>query len=121
MSINRDSNDVSLLINQNGAPVAVATQETASALTLHPVSPNPFVDRALVTFDLPRAAGTSLTIYDVAGRRLRTLESGTTAAGRHSASWDGRSEEGRLAAAGVYLVRLVADGEVRTQRVVLTR
>ncbi len=53
VSINRDSDNVSILMNRNDGPVGVETNAPATtALTLYPVSPNPFVDRASVMFEL---------------------------------------------------------------------
>jgi len=47
-----------------------------------------------------------LSLYDVAGRHLRTLASGAFAAGFGRARWDGRDESGRAVRAGVYFLRL---------------
>ena len=62
-----------------------------------------------------------LTIYDVAGRRVKSLWSGHVAAGDHQANWDGRDDTGKRVASGVYLYRLEADEFVETKRMVLVK
>ncbi|MBZ0268896.1 T9SS type A sorting domain-containing protein [bacterium] len=83
--------------------------------------PNPFAASTGFRFDLPRQTRSRLVVYDLAGRRLRTLVSGTLPAGRHEIRWDGRDERGRQVASGVYFYRLTTDTESVTHRVVRLR
>jgi hypothetical protein len=92
-----------------------------ASTTLAPVAPNPFMGAATVTFELARASVVSLDVFDVAGRRVRRLAGGAFARGTHVATWDGRLAGGERAPAGVYVVRLAADGTRATRRVVLVR
>ena len=55
--------------------------------------------------------------HDVRGRRIATLAAGSLAAGDHVVQWNGRDDRGREASAGVYFVRLQADREVATKKV----
>jgi flagellar hook assembly protein FlgD len=72
---------------------------------------------APVSLDWQGAGATSIRLYDVAGRRVRTLA--LERAFRGTAQWDGRDESGSLVPAGVYLARLIG-GSLRAQtRVVL--
>jgi flagellar hook assembly protein FlgD len=73
-----------------------------------------------MSFALPDAGRTVVAVHDVGGRLVRTLLRDDRPAGRHSVTWDGRDERGRIVPAGVYFVRLEAGGvqESRTiQRV----
>jgi uncharacterized delta-60 repeat protein len=81
------------------------------AVRLENPFPNPLVGRSTLAFELPRAQSVSLAIHDVSGRRVRVLQEGALAAGRHQRFWDGTDEQGRSVAAGVYFVRLVAGTE----------
>lgn len=60
-----------------------------------------------------------LCVYDLAGRRVRTLITGGPASG--SVQWDGRTEGGAPAPAGTYLVRCAGGGGVVTRRVQVVR
>ena len=67
-------------------------------------SPNPFRPRTVIAFELPRTGLATLTVLDVAGRPVRTLLQGETAAGTHRVEWDGRDGQGTTLPAGVYYI-----------------
>src|SRR6185436_8373454 len=69
-------------------------------------SPNPFFGGSNIDFSLARADQIDLAVYDLSGRRVKTIKRGTIAAGPHRFEWNGRDEGGRRSAPGVYFVRL---------------
>jgi plastocyanin len=74
-------------------------------------APNPFNPRTVITYALPEAAGVRLSVFDMAGRLVRVLaDGGTRDAGLHETTWDGVGDDGREAAAGVYVVTVEAAG-----------
>jgi flagellar hook assembly protein FlgD len=60
-----------------------------------------------------------LVIFNVQGRRVRTLVSGTVEPGEHVISWDGRTDAGVRLASGIYFARLNLPGYSATKKVVL--
>jgi len=104
-----------------GAPGVVAVEPAASGLALAAAAPNPFVERATLGFALPRAGDATLVLYDVDGRRVRSLFAGHAAAGPASSLWDGKDDAGRSVPAGTYFVRLSFGGEERVAKVVRLR
>lgn len=98
------------------APIATTTQEPAGApawvTRIAGVSPNPARQSCTIAFTLAREGAVRLDIFDLAGRRLRTLEHGVLAAGVHRSRWDGLGADGRPAAAGLYFAAL-SSGEGR--------
>jgi hypothetical protein len=87
-----------------------------------PSSPNPFSHLTRIRFGLPAAQGIQLSIFDVQGRRVRTLiDSDRIESGFHTLLWDGKDESGTLVPSGVYWVRLNARGESAGARVVVLR
>jgi hypothetical protein len=60
-----------------------------------------------------------LGVYDAGGRCVRTISSGRLTPGRHEATWDGRTDLGRDAPAGVYVVALKTEAGISTRKVVL--
>ncbi len=96
----------------------IAASPEASKLL---VQPNPFSNRTLVTFALPRPGPVELDVYDAVGRRVRTLVNGAREAGVHSIEWNGHDANGQAAAPGVYFVRMKSADEVRTTRSLLLR
>ena len=70
--------------------------------------PNPFNASTSISFGLPVADRFSLEIYDILGRKVRSLvndESGTPG-GAFSIEWDGRDNNGHTLPSGVYIVLL---------------
>jgi len=68
--------------------------------------PNPFNAATVIEYTLVESSNIRLEVFDILGRRVRTLESGPRAAGRHAITWDGRDGDGQLVASGVYFYRL---------------
>jgi len=103
------------------APVAVEPGRIAGRFELAPPRPNPFFSRATLAFSVPASAHVRLEIYDLQGRRIRTLEDGILAPGRYTRSWDGGTTGGAAAPTGVYFVRFSAPGVALTRRALLVR
>ena len=82
---------------------------------------NPSHGKTTIRFRLPRAGHAELSVFDMQGRRVRTLESRTLPAGTFERVWDGRTDHFTDAAPGVYILALSADDGVRTQRIALLR
>jgi flagellar hook assembly protein FlgD len=91
------------------------------ALDLRPAVPSPFSGSTSLSFTLARSGFAELSVFDVAGRRVATPFRGEAEAGPHTATWDGRRDDGQQAPAGVYRAVLrTAHGRV-TRNVVLAR
>ena len=102
-----------------GQPTAVMTAAVAvpAQYRLGDSYPNPFNPAVVIPLDLATdAAGVSLTVYDVLGRRVRQLWQGALPVGSHRFTWNGRDEVGRNVAAGMYLYRVEVDGRVETKK-----
>ena len=83
--------------------------------------PNPFNPETTIRYTLPAPGEVELAVYDVTGRRVRTLVRQRQSAGAYTVTWDGRDARGQAVASGVYLYRLVAGGQVQVRRMVLLR
>jgi hypothetical protein len=85
------------------------------------ISPNPFSNATLAQIRLTEPGKVNLTIFDAAGRRVRSLLSESLSAGMHSVSWDAHNDQGRRLAPGTYFLRLDQSGSAVTRRAVLLR
>lgn len=89
---------------------------------LAPPWPNPAHHRAELRYAIGRAAWVDLSIFDVRGRRLRTLVRGHRDPGTAVAVWDGCDATGARLESGVYFAKLSVRGDVTvSQRITLTR
>jgi hypothetical protein len=106
-------------------PIVVGVGSTAGpAFHLSPPSPNPFrlvEGRVTVRYGLSSAAFVTALVFDPNGRRVATLRRGPVDAGEHVLVWDGRTDAGRDALPGVYVIRLQTPAGTRTQKLVLVR
>jgi len=99
----------------------VATQPVSSGqFRLHPNFPNPFRTSTLIRYELPRPDHVSVGVFDVDGRLVRQLVAGAfQPSGPQTAQWDGRDEQGRPMAPGVYFYRIEAGALSASRRMVL--
>jgi hypothetical protein len=91
------------------------------ALRIYPCQPNPFNPRTTIKFDLPESGPVRLSVFDVAGRLVRTLVDDNMPQGSHEAVWGGTDASGRDVGSGSYLARLEFGGRVETSRMGLVR
>jgi hypothetical protein len=84
--------------------------------------PNPFTTRTEIRYSVPASAPEAgIAVYDVSGRLVRNLARGPHTVGLHAVTWDGRDQEGRRVASGVYFVRMEAANTTEVQRLVFVR
>ncbi len=69
----------------------------------------------------PPKGGSSIIIFDVAGRLVRTLVNEHRAAGAWSVQWNGGDDRGQRVASGVYFYRMRAGSFVDTKKMVLLK
>jgi hypothetical protein len=82
--------------------------------------PNPFNPSTKIRFSLERPGMVSISIYDLAGRRVATLQEGEMESGEHSVVWNGRSDNGDPVASGQYrYVMKTAEGQVSRSMILL--
>jgi hypothetical protein len=84
--------------------------------------PNPFNPATTISFALPRAGAVTLEIFDIQGRKVRTLlDDQRFEAGHHEQPWDGRDGTGRGVSSGVYFYRFAAGAEERVGKLTLLK
>ena len=88
---------------------------------LHQNVPNPFNPLTTISYELESAGQVNLQVFDLAGRLVRTLYSGSESSGQHEKVWMGRDQTGRTVATGVYFYRLRAGRDVETRRMLLAK
>ncbi|MCE5252080.1 T9SS type A sorting domain-containing protein [bacterium] len=83
--------------------------------------PNPFNPSTTIEFTLPEAGLTKLSVYNIAGQKVRGLVSGNMTAGNHTVVWDGRDDSGAPVSAGIYFARLTCGGRTVSGKMVMVK
>jgi subtilisin family serine protease len=104
-----------------GQVTSVQPDRAPTPLALAQNVPNPFNPMTTIGFVLPQSGEVELGIYDLAGRRVRTLVTGAMTAGAHSIRWDGRNDGGAAAPSGLYVYRLTTEQGTRARKMLLVR
>ena len=83
--------------------------------------PNPFNPQTTIRFQLPKAAATRISIYNMLGQEVKRIVDRQMEPGYHEVLWDGRNEAGMQVGSGVYYYRIEA-GEFRdTKKMAMLR
>ena len=87
--------------------------------------PNPFNPTTNIYYAIPGDGSggmrVRLDIYNIRGRKVRTLVNDYKTPGVYSATWEGKNELGKVCASGVYYYRIVAGENVTTRKMLFLR
>jgi uncharacterized protein YcsI (UPF0317 family) len=107
-------------IQRQGAVLGATAQ--AVDLPLYRPMPNPFSDGMHMAYAVgPEGARVRISVYDVSGRRVRSLADGEQAPGSHLVAWDGRDDQGMRMRGGVYFVHAQVGRDVKQVRVMFLK
>ena len=84
-------------------------------------APNPFNSQTILSYFLPAPGPAHLAVFTLTGQRVAVLHQGPQQAGYHRLRWNGRDDDGRPVASGMYLYRLVTDEAILTRKLMLLR
>lgn len=105
-------------------PVNIEDETPAPAVfRLEKPYPNPFAQQTTVAVEMTEFIAVRIDMFDVLGRRVRTLHEGVLAPGRHVFLWQAKAEGGTTLPGGLYLVRMEAgaSGTIASQTVILLK
>ena len=100
-----------------------------TSFVLHQNYPNPFNPITTIHYDLPEQSHVNITVYDLLGRRVKTLINQTQDAGYRSIIWDATNKQGQPVSSGLYFYQIEARQKevgqvgdfILTQKMVLLR
>ncbi len=99
-------------------PVAVDAAPPPPRLALRGPTPNPSHGQVRFIVEVSRPGHVTAAIFDPLGRRVATLLDRSMSASREPLAWDGRDSGGRAVQAGVYYLRVAAEGAAVTRRLI---
>jgi hypothetical protein len=126
VEINSDRSDVTLFDfrlteNLTSLPDDPSESTLPKQLALLPNYPNPFNPGTNIEFTLPEALTVNLSIFDILGRKIKTLVQEALPPGRYSVSWNGSDINNRPVSSGVYFYVLETPENRLAGKLILNR
>ncbi len=97
------------------------SERVITELSLGQNYPNPFNPATLIEYEIPRDGQVKLEIYNILGQKVRRLFKGHVEKGLHRIRWDGKDNNGRDLANGIYFYRIRVGDFVETKKMVLLK
>jgi hypothetical protein len=95
---------------------------TPTKFTLYQNFPNPFNSSTTIRYAVPNDCKVSLTIYDVLGKKVKTLlNKEQTKSGYYMRIWNGINEEGINVASGLYFYQLQTEKNIKVKKMIIVR
>jgi|GEM_PF-1353992 len=85
------------------------------------IFPNPFIKTTSIMYALPHQTQIAIMIFDVTGRRVKTIVSDDLKPGIYKDSWSGDDDVGRDLAASVYFIQMITDDYRSHKKVISVR
>ena len=111
----------SAIVTEPGETSGSESGTSADACVQLSIAPNPFNPITVIRYVLQKESRVCITIYDIAGARLRVLSERIEKPGEHRVIWDGRDERGRITPSGVYICSISAGRDVLRRRMVVVK
>ncbi|MGH1363809.1 MAG: S8 family serine peptidase [Calditrichia bacterium] len=107
----------------SGPPTGIDNPDEAAPLRFMVSAnyPNPFNPSTTIDFQLPQRSDVELTIFNTLGQKIRSLVTGSVAAGTHSVIWNGQDESGQGVASGIYIYRFTSGDYQRINKMILMK
>ena len=83
--------------------------------------PNPFNPTTTIKYQLPKDAMVNISVYNMAGQKIKSLVNTSKEAGYHQLQWDGTNDMGVQVSSGMYLYRIDAGNFNETRKMLLMR
>jgi hypothetical protein len=93
----------------------------ANNFTLKDNYPNPFNPLTTISYELLTDEKVNIVIYDLIGKKIKTLVSGFQTAGSKNVNWNATNNQGQPVSAGVYLYSIEAGDFRQTKKMILLK
>jgi hypothetical protein len=103
------------------APVGITPPLPPASLGVLRLSPNPLVALQTIEWDASRTGQVHIEVFDLSGRRRRSLEVHQGVSGRARTTWDGADDQGEKLPAGIYVIRVSQQGVMARARTAIIR
>ena len=80
--------------------------------------PNPFNPETVIEYYLPESNFIKLNVYNIEGKKVKTLYHGYSQSGYHQINWNGNNDKGNSLSSGVYILNLEYDKNILNSKMV---
>ena len=101
--------------------VSILDETIPITFNLYDAYPNPFNPMTTLGYDLPEDGFVNITVYDMMGRKVKTLVNSLQTGGYKSVKWNAMDNQGHLVPAGVYLYKIEFGHFVVTRKMILLK
>lgn len=108
-------------VNNQSVANSDASATPVPALQLKQNYPNPFNPETSIALNIPKAGKLNLSIYNAKGQLVTQLFAGDMAKGEHNFTWNGKDENGKAVASGIYFYTAITDDHKETRKMLLMK
>lgn len=83
--------------------------------------PNPFNPTTQIEYQIPSEGYVTIQIFNINGELVRTLMNMNQPAGKYTVLWDGRGDNSKPAASGIYIYRITNGNSVLSKKMLLLK
>ena len=95
--------------------------ELPSEFKLNQNYPNPFNPSTKISYELASDGFVKLSIFDMNGRKVKTLIENTQVSGKRSVTWNATDNNDQPVSAGLYLYKIQKKGIIKTRKMMLIK
>jgi FG-GAP-like repeat len=115
------TNNLLLLLGSIETSISNNKNLTPNTLSLYQNYPNPFNPLTNIRYDINSPGQISLTIFDILGRKVKTLVDDIKQAGSYKLQWEGRSDAGIPSPSGIYILQIKSNSAQISRRMLLLK
>ena len=83
--------------------------------------PNPFNPQTTIRYHLPENIFVNITIYDLLGKKVKTLVNHAQFSGPKSVIWNAKDDHGERVGAGIFLYQIQAGDFIQSRKMILLK
>ena len=110
-----------LLIQDTMTTLLEGESNMATELEFFQSYPNPFNHRTNIKFNVDKRSFTSIKVYNILGKEVKTLIEREISPGSYTLNWEGKDSNGEFLPSGVYLICFNTGNHIKTSKSILLK
>ncbi len=95
--------------------------QSAEAKLNFSIYPNPFNPVTTIQFNLEKKSQVVITVYNLRGQKIRSIQNNILERGKHSFTWKGDDDSGNKVASGIYLAQLSTESFKKIKKMIVLK